>query len=77
MAPFQIPTKAAGSGVECLLSSMRVDSDVWADADMASVIRYLRGNQSYVCPRKLDKFCAWTSDLLFTQIFAYVTHASL
>ena len=53
MAPFQIPTKAAGSGVERLLSSMRVDSDVWADADMASVIRYLRGNQKLRVPQEI------------------------
>lgn len=53
MVPFQIPTEAAGSGVESLLLSMRVDSDVWADADMASVIRYLRGNRNLNVPQEI------------------------
>ena len=49
----QKETEADGSGAEAFLSRMLLDSDVWADADMASVIKYLRGNRKLNVPPKI------------------------
>ena len=45
-----LPQDHAGASSAQLLEAMKVDSDVWADADMPSVCEYLRGCRDLTLP---------------------------